>query len=439
MSKKDFLHLQAPGNWINDPNGFIWFKGLYHLYYQYFPYETEWGTMHWGHAVSKDLVNWEHFGIALYPSKPYDRNGCFSGTAMAVEDQLHFYYTGVYYTKEDPEYVHGNMGDYMVSCQVHISSDNGFRFDNKYGKTVTLPTITDSTQGHHGNARDPKVWQSGEDYYMMLATMVPDEAGENHGRVNFYKSKDATNWTFVNYFDQKFGGNMWECPDIFTCGDKTVLMTAPMFVVDDGKVPRDQSFAITGHFDEATCTFTATGEPEYMDYGKDFYAQQSTLDEAGRRVVIGWMRMPRPVKEMRDRPWIGMMSTPRIVEVEGEHICYRMHPNIMAALREEVLDDFIETIKLPCRLHVTLREGEEMNISGYKIRMQEGQVVADRSLVFTGNPKDRVIGKTPKCAEKQCELDIILSEHMVETFVNDGQYVISHIVYGFKDEVIIEK
>ena len=83
MHRDDFLHLRAPGNWINDPNGFIYYKGEYHLYYQYFPYAPQWGTMHWGHAVSRDLVSWEHRGLALFPSKPYDRKGSASITQVS--------------------------------------------------------------------------------------------------------------------------------------------------------------------------------------------------------------------------------------------------------------------------------------------------------------------------------------------------------------------
>lgn len=79
---KDTLHIKAPGNWINDPNGFIYYQGTYHLFYQYFPYAPEWGTMHWGHAVSEDLLHWTHLGVALYPTKPYDRNGVFSGLSL---------------------------------------------------------------------------------------------------------------------------------------------------------------------------------------------------------------------------------------------------------------------------------------------------------------------------------------------------------------------
>ena len=91
--KQDVLHLKSPVNWINDPNGFIYYKGKYHLFYQHFPYAPIWGTMHWGHAVSEDLVHWEHKKIALFPTKSYDRNGVFSGSAIEKDEKLYFYYS----------------------------------------------------------------------------------------------------------------------------------------------------------------------------------------------------------------------------------------------------------------------------------------------------------------------------------------------------------
>ena len=83
------LHFTAPQNWMNDPNGLIYYQGQYHLFYQCFPYSTQWGRMHWGHAVSKDLVNWEEKGIALFPSKTDDRSGCFSGSAIEYKDKMY--------------------------------------------------------------------------------------------------------------------------------------------------------------------------------------------------------------------------------------------------------------------------------------------------------------------------------------------------------------
>ena len=95
---KDCVHLKAPGNWSNDPNGFIYYQGEYHLFYQHFPYAPRWGTMHWGHAVSRDLVHWEHLGVALFPTKDYDRNGIFSGSALEIDGRMHLYYSADYGT-----------------------------------------------------------------------------------------------------------------------------------------------------------------------------------------------------------------------------------------------------------------------------------------------------------------------------------------------------
>ena len=103
---KNVLHLKAPGNWINDPNGFIYYKGKYHLFYQHFPYAPVWGTMHWGHAVTEDLVHWEHQGIALFPTKEYDQNGVFSGSALEVDGKLYLYYSGVKYLEAESENIH---------------------------------------------------------------------------------------------------------------------------------------------------------------------------------------------------------------------------------------------------------------------------------------------------------------------------------------------
>ena len=164
MSTKHFLHLRAPGNWINDPNGFIYFKGYYHLFYQYFPYGPQWGTMHWGHAVSTDLVHWQHKGIALFPTKEYDKNGCFSGSALNIDDTLYLYYTGVKYKCADEENIHVPKNNEFFSAQAMITSDDGFTFDNFNGKKEIVlaamelakwnPGLSESDFIYHGKLTD---------------------------------------------------------------------------------------------------------------------------------------------------------------------------------------------------------------------------------------------------------------------------------------------
>ena len=158
--KTQRLHLKAPDNWVNDPNGFIYYKGYYHLFYQYFPYGPRWGTMHWGHAVSRDLVNWEHKDMALYPTMREDQNGCFSGSAVEEDGKLYLVYTGVRYEVVNPEDPHTCLNEQFESAQLMISSEDGFQFDNENGKQVIIPPITDPAIGDRTHTRDPKVWKS---------------------------------------------------------------------------------------------------------------------------------------------------------------------------------------------------------------------------------------------------------------------------------------
>ena len=155
--KRQRLHLKAPDNWINDPNGFIYYKGYYHLFYQYFPYGPRWGTMHWGHAVSRDLVTWEHRGIALCPTVWEDRNGCFSGSAIEEEGKLYLVYTGVRYEVVNPEDPHTCLDEQFESAQLMIASEDGFHFDNEKGKEVIIPPVTDKKH------RRPDAYERPED------------------------------------------------------------------------------------------------------------------------------------------------------------------------------------------------------------------------------------------------------------------------------------
>ena len=123
------IHVKANRHWMNDPNGFIYYKGKYHLFYQCFPYEARWGRMHWAHVVSDDLVNWEYQGIAVFPSKTDDRDGCFSGSAVEDEGKLYLYYTGVRYLVENPEDINLFLDEQFVSAQMLITSEDGYHFD----------------------------------------------------------------------------------------------------------------------------------------------------------------------------------------------------------------------------------------------------------------------------------------------------------------------
>ena len=140
------IHLRPPRGWINDPNGFIYYKGEYHLFYQHFPYAPRWGRMHWGHAVSRNLTDWKHLDIALFPTKTDDCDGCFSGSAVEKDGKMHILYTGVRYDTPDPENTNCCIDDKFTAAQLHISSEDGYPFDNFNGKKTAINSSGKTTE-----------------------------------------------------------------------------------------------------------------------------------------------------------------------------------------------------------------------------------------------------------------------------------------------------
>lgn len=434
---KDTLHLRAPGNWINDPNGFIYYKGKYHLFYQYFPYAPIWGTMHWGHAVSEDLVHWEHQGVALFPSKEYDRNGVFSGSAIEVDGKLHLYYSAVQYLRQDPENIHQSLGDSYLTSQAMLVSEDGEKFDNWDHKRQIVPVIADCAFGDAKDTRDPKVWKDGSDYYMILGSTWYKE----QGRVLFYTSKDARNWKYRNQCRIQEMGSVMECPDLFCLDGQYIFVGSPMELINDGINYSAHAIWARADFNCRTCALELTDSYHYIDYGLDFYAPQTTLDSEGRRVIIGWMRMPQAVEESSDGrgTWNGMMSIPRLVEIGVGHLYFPIHPSVDAFYTKDVTGkrrsrNHVVTRKGPYRIKARLQEGQSLDIGGYQIWMEKGAIKTDRSRVFCNISNHRLTAETPKVGG-DCRLDIFVDVNLIEIFVNNGEYVISHVVYGLGDSV----
>lgn len=398
--RQDFLHLKAPENWINDPNGFIYFKGRYHLFYQHFPYAPMWGTMYWGHAVSDDLVHWSHEKIALFPTKDYDRNGVFSGSAVEKDGKMYLYYTANRYLKEQDENIHVADGEYEES-QVMIISEDGFHFDNWNGKKQIIPVIRDDETADSMDTRDPKVWEENGVYYMILGSTYKHEIGRLELEANY----------------------------------------------------------------------------SLIDYGGDFYAQQTNLDKDGRRVMIGWIRMPEAVTGMKsskaavffeqnsDREenerekitqstdknhlkksdksqllteerviWNGMMSLPRVVEIENGQVCFRVHPNVRKGLSRSLSSQDALRSSNPFCIKTTLQNGDCLDIGGYQISMKGRTICTDRTRVFPHTDSKKLHFQIPDAGEK-ADLEIFVDPNLIEIFVNDGEYVLSNVVYDLGVEI----
>lgn len=382
--------------------------------------------MHWGHAVSRDLVTWEHRDLALYPTMREDRNGCFSGSAVEKDGKLYLIYTGVRYEVVNPEDPHTCLDDQFESAQLMISSEDGFHFDNENGKKVIIPPITDPAIGDRTHTRDPKVWKSGDHWYLVLGSTV----GEKYGEVLFYRSDDLHTWTYV---DKAFKGPeygwMWECPDYFETKGGKVLILSAMGFLKNGEKEKNQSICFHVEFDQSSCRIEIPDTYQFLDCGLDLYAPQTTLDAEGRRILSAWVRMPK----VTDEGWIGMFCTPRVVEVRDGHIFFPMHPNVRAAYSQEIPAGS-QRAKDGYLVSLDLEDGEELDVGGFVIRREGDRICTDRSAVFPSFPGAHLRSETP-ALKGGCHLDVVVDKDLVEVFVNEGECVISNAVYGLEDKI----
>lgn len=382
--------------------------------------------MHWGHAVSEDLLTWEHKGIALFPSKYADRNGCFSGSAVEADGRMNLFYTGVHFHETNPEDIHVCLNDQFESAQLMISSEDGFRFDNAGEKRVIIPPLENPAIGDRTHTRDPKVWRGKDAWYMVLGSM----SKERKGKLLIYRSENLRDWEYKNSVTKEEGfGWMWECPDYFEVDNEKVLIFSPMGILKEKGAYENQAICTLVDFDEDSCEMTIPDTYCFLDYGQDLYAPQSTTDKDGNRVVIAWLRMPKAV----EGEWIGMFCLPRVVEVCKEHIYFRPHPEVKKAYSKKI-KSAAEAHESGYRISMDLEEQEMIDVGGYKIFRKDGCIYTDRSEVFKDCGDFKTEFQTPKL-EDGCHVDVYVDANLVEVFVNDGEYVVSNAVYGLKNEL----
>ena len=259
-------HFTPPFGWMNDPNGLIQWGGQYHLFYQHNPYGTQWAHMHWGHAISRDLIRWTDAPEALAPTEPYDsdeQGGCYSGSAVECDGRMALLYTGC---------VH--QGETEVQTQNLALSPDGVHFEKYAGN----PVIAAPPQGASEQFRDPKVWRQGDCWYLVVCNSI---AG--HGCVQLYRSVDLVSWEHRGVLLTAADGEgwMWECPDFFML-DGYWMLTVSAIGSNVG-----ENLWFVGDFSFATRQFTVKHRGT-LDAGRDFYAAQTFRDAQGRRLMMAW-------------------------------------------------------------------------------------------------------------------------------------------------------
>jgi beta-fructofuranosidase len=290
-------HFLPPGNWMNDPNGLIQWQGKYHLFYQYNPDGAYHANMHWGHAVSDDLIHWQDLPIALTPTPGGpDESGCFSGCAVNNNGVPTIFYTSTAGERS------------AIQTQSLATSDDELL---TWSKHPANPIITEvpAESGQTRDFRDPYVWREGDTWYMVIGSQIKDVGGV----VFLYRSSNLIDWEYLNPLfssDDTQYGLIWECPNFFRLGDKWVLIIS----AHTGSMV-DTVFYFVGDFEDHRFT------PQYngvLDYG-NLYAPLTFTDSRQRRLMFGWLREARSEVDQRLAGWSGVQSIPRILTLDEQN------------------------------------------------------------------------------------------------------------------------
>lgn len=316
------FHFSPPAHWMNDPNGMVYYKGEYHLFYQHYPDGTVWGPMHWGHAISKDLVHWKHLPIALYPdslglifsgSVVVDKNNT-SGLKKGAESPL-----VALFTYHDLKKEKAGAGDFQYQGMAY-SIDKG-RTWQKFDKNPVI-----KNQGTK-DFRDPKVFWHEPSKFWVMTLAVAD-------RVEFYRSKNLKEWDLAGTFGKHDGshGGVWECPDMFEMKDAATGEKKWILIVSIGTGGPNGGSAtqyFVGNFNGTTfINDNKRDEIYWLDYGPDNYAGVTWSNvQNDEHLFLGWMSNWSYATTVPTKSWRSAMTVPRELSLQKTNVGYRLFSN----------------------------------------------------------------------------------------------------------------
>lgn len=433
--QRPVYHFLPEANWLNDPNGLIQWRGQYHVFYQYNPNGPFHGTVHWGHAVSSDLVNWRHLPVALAPSPDGpDRDGCFSGCAVDNNGVPTFIYTGV-------------NGPAQLPCVATSADDLLVTWEKYTGNPVIPAPPADLDLVAY---RDHSVWQEDGSWYMLIGAGLKDQGGT----ALLYRSPDLYHWEYLHPIlvgdsrqtEPVFTGQMWECPSMNKLGDKHALIIS---VWDHDNLYYSAYFM--GDFNEKKF------QPQtlaILDNGGSFYAPQTMQDDHGRRLMWGWLQEQSKPTAWRASGWSGALTLPRVLSVTPDGRLAQAPVPELAALRGS--HQLFQHLHVPAEEGLDLLEGEgdcleikaefepggatqtgllvrcapddsEQTLIAYDWQTHELVIDRTKSSLDPEVVKDRRSAACPPGANGRVTLYIFLDRSIIEVFANNEVAMASRV------------
>lgn len=406
---------------MNDPNGPIWYKGYYHMFYQHNPTADTWGNLHWGHAKSKDLVNWEHLPPALAPDKSANEQHCFSGCLVLDGEVPTILYSSVEFGKNQRQW---------ATIRLARSYDDMLTWQRE-----KMPVLTqDIHKERVGEWRDPFIWKENDEW-----NMVVGGEQEGYGRIFRYVSKNLLNWEYTGVFFEDKSAPFLECPNVLRFRKKSVLLYSP-----HGEVVYCIGEIQNGVFvSETQGILDNSGR-------KGFYAPNTLLnDPKGRYITWGWIT-EEARNGLRVKGYSGALSIPRVLTLTKENkLCvdtveeYEMLREESETLQKQALNGKVEldlrgksweiSLQTECDVQddfsiVLLESTDGREKTKIHFCAQEKTLTLERALTSINNEPDKTFQRVTLDEEKKLDLHIFLDESIVEIFANH-QFAITGRLY----------
>jgi beta-fructofuranosidase len=402
------FHITAPAQWMNDPNGPIYYHGLYHVFYQLYPFSDGDGPKYWGHVRSRDLVKWEALPVALWPSSELGEAGVWSGCCTINGDgEPVIFYTSV---------AVGQSPQTHAEQWAAIGDENLITWRKYSGNPVLSESLHGSRKIY--DWRDPFIFRHHNRTFLVTGGNL-NQAQGGQAVVNIYESENSalTQWKYRGVLFQipDPQARTAECPNFFRIGDHWVLLVSPY-----GKV---QYYA--GSFDVETCRFQADSHG-LVDCGPNFYAPNTMQLPDGRRIMWGWVNgFPG------GRGWNGCLSLPRVLSLsndgqlrqspapqlrklrgrvvawrntvlQGDGVVFRLPHTNTLEIHAEILLPTSDTVQLSLKSAATNSSPVVMNFNGSEFKMAD----AEGRISFAGS-------------ERKLDLRIFIDRSVLEIFAND--------------------
>ena len=416
----------------SDPNGFAFHQGMWHLFYQWCPWGAVHGLKYWYHVTSEDLIHWHNAGVGLKPDRDYDNKGTHSGSAISVDGELYFFYTG---NHRDENWVRT-----PYTCAAVLDKNN---------RPEKLPApLFGPRDDYSEHQRDPKVVWNPEKkkYFIFIGAQTLDK----RGTVLIYQSeKLLEGWSFAGQLKvpgyESFGG-MWECPYIVNISGKDLLIFSPQYTKLPGRSEStNHNVYLIGHMDYDTLTFTPDGPYRHLDYGFDFYAAQgaSNVGDPNKAILISWIGLPDNHYPTEEEDWEGSMTLPRELRIVDGKLVQTPIADITALREKELSAD--GNLAAACELEVTPAGDGDFDLNlftkadgtgGFRFHYDAAKKTATVDRTGLNKRFNQSVGEALDMPFETPlrKLRIFIDRCSVEIFANDGEETFTSHVYPEADE-----